>query len=141
MWGKSPLGSRQFFVGNVENAVLTRLTHSADTVLFHAQLVAEAVGRFAAADASATRHRKSAGPSEDVEADVFEFCDHSFTFHGNKVSEKSTLVNRFFQKILSKKVKIELDSSNFVKNRRNSLTAARFSDRVMFWGDPLPPIL
>ena len=97
VWGKIPLVSRQFFVGNVENAVLTFLTHSADAVLFHAQLVAEIVGRFAAAHASATRHRKGAGPPKDVEADVFEFCNHSFTFHGKKVSEKSFLVKRFFQ--------------------------------------------
>ena len=95
--------SRQFFVRDVENAVLTRLTHSADTVLFRAQLVAEVVGRFAAAHASATRHCKTAGPSEDVEADVFEFCDHSFTFHGNKVSEKSVSVNEFFRKNAQKK--------------------------------------
>lgn len=135
------MGSRQFFVGNVENAVLTRLTHSADTVLFHAQLVAEAVGRFAAADTSATRHRKGAGPSENVEADVVEVVVHLFTFHGDKVSGKSTLVNRFFQKILSKKVKIVLDSSNFVKNRRNSLTAARLSGRLSAWGGPFPPTL
>ena len=98
VWGKSPLASRQFFVGNVENAVLTFLTHSADAVLFHAQLVAEAVGRFAAAHARATRHCKTAGPSEDVEADVVEVVVHLFTFHGDKVSGKSTLVNRFFKK-------------------------------------------
>ena len=139
MWGKSPLASRQFFVGNVENAILTRLTHSADAVLFHAQLVAEVVGRFAAAHTSATRHRKGAGPSEVVEADDVEVVVHLFTFHGDKVSGKSILVNRFFQKILSKKVKIELDSPNFVKNRRNSLTAARFSGRLSAWGGPPSP--
>ena len=98
MWGKSPLGSRQFFVGNVENAVLTLLTHSADTVLFQAQLVTETVGAFAAADASATRHRKGSGSPEGFEADVFEFRDHSFTFHAKKLSEKRILVNGFFQK-------------------------------------------
>ena len=104
VWGRTPLESRQFFVGNVENAVLTFLTHSADTVLFHAQLIAEAVGRFAAADASATRHRKSSGPPEGFEADVFEFRDHSFTFHAKKLSEKRILVNGFFQKKIEKKI-------------------------------------
>jgi len=98
VWGKSPLASRQFFVGNVENAVLTFLTHSADTVLFHAQLVAEAVGRFAAADASATRHRKTAGPSEDVEADVVEVVVHSFAFHGDKLPENRSWSRDFLKK-------------------------------------------
>ena len=96
--------SRQFFVGNIKNAVLTFLTHSADSVLFHAQLVTEFIGGFSTAHASATRHRKSSGPPEDVEADVFEFCDHSFTFHGNKVSEKSVSVNEFFRKKCTKKI-------------------------------------
>lgn len=103
--------SRQFFVGNVENAVLTRLTHPADAVLFHAQLVAEAVGRFAAAHTSATRHRKSAGPSEDVEADVVEVVVHLFTFHGDKVSGKSTLVKGFLQKKSKKNRTKKLDEN------------------------------
>ena len=135
------MGSRQFFVGNVENAILTRLTHPADAILSAADFIAEIVSRFAAADTSATRHCKTAGPPEDVEGDAVEVVVHLFTFHGDKVSKKFALVNRFFQKILSKKMKIELDSPNFVKNRRNTLTAARFSGRLSAWGGPFPPAL
>ena len=97
------MGSRQFFVGDVENDVLTLLTHPAEDILSAADFVAETVGTFAAADTSATRHCKTAGPPEDVEADVVEVVVHLFTFHGDKVPRKSTLVKGFLQKKSKKK--------------------------------------
>jgi len=93
--------NRLFFAFG-ENQVLTGLAHSADFILSAADFVAEIVGGFTTGDASTTSHREGSRATEKVEADVFEFRIHSFTFHGNKVSGKSFLVNRFFQKISKK---------------------------------------
>ena len=102
VWGKNSFASKQFFVGDVENAVLTLLTHPADTILSAADFIAEIVCGFTAGHASTASHREGSRATEKVEANVFEFRNHSFTFHGNKVSEKFGLVNKFFQKISEK---------------------------------------
>ena len=111
VWGRTPLESRQFFVGDVENAVLTFLTHSADVVLSRAQLVAEPISAFSTSHALQTSHGETARPPEDVEADVVEVVGHLFTFHGNKVSEKSAWVKRFSQKKSKKNRTKKLDEN------------------------------
>ena len=111
VWGRTPLESRQFFVGDVENAVLTLLTHTADVVLSRAQLVTEPVSAFSTSHALQTSHGETARPPEDVEADVVEVVGHLFTFHANKVSEKSAWVKRFLQKKSKKNRTKKLDEN------------------------------
>ena len=99
----------RLFFGFGENQVLTGLAHSADFILSAANFVAEIVGGFTTGHASTASHREGSRATEKVKADVFEFRIHSFTFHGNKVSEKSASVNEFFRKNAQKNRTKKLD--------------------------------
>ena len=109
--GQNPVEVKDLFAVFDENFVLTNLTHPADVVFLDADGIAEDVSAFAAGDARATRDSQRASATQIAEADVVECGDHLFTFHGNKVSEKSAWVKRFLQKKSKKNRTKKLDEN------------------------------